>query len=114
MGSLMVYDHKNKEWIPYVADIQKWEKHFEDISQGRVYPDPKGRYIVGSGARFRFSSPHKPVESPELNMITPIAQTLEMAKSEVSREGSKVIRGRKRKASQDATIFQKDFKTARQ
>ena len=108
----MVYDHKNKEWIPYVADVQKWGKHFEDISQGRVYPDTKGRYFVGSGARFRSTT--TPEESPKLTMVTPIAQTVEMAKSEMSREGSKVIRGRKRKATQDATIFQKDFKTARQ
>lgn len=49
MGSIEVYDHKNHKWVPYVPDYEKWLQHFRDMSEGRVRPDHKGRYIVGSG-----------------------------------------------------------------
>ena len=84
-----------------------------DISQGRVRPDHKGRYIVGSGARWR-SSTVTAQDTPKLTMVTPIAQTIEMAKSELSSKNSKVIRGQKRKSYDNNTIFKKDFKTTRQ
>ena len=81
MGSLEVYDHKKKAWVPYLPDPKKWEDHFRDLAEGRVRPDHKGRYIVGSGARWRS-------ESPTVELVTPVAQTLEMARSD-----KKVIRG---------------------
>ena len=88
MGSIEVYDHKNRRWIPYVPDHKKWEQHFADVSEGRVRPDHKGRYIVGSGSRST---------TPKVELVTPVAQNLEMAKSEVARQ--KGIRGKKRKLS---------------
>ena len=41
---------------PGLFKLEKWEQHFVDISQGRVRPDHKGRYIVGSEARWRLST----------------------------------------------------------
>lgn len=35
--------------MPYIPNIDKWVRHFEDISAGRVRPGYKGCYIVGSG-----------------------------------------------------------------
>jgi hypothetical protein len=50
MGSIEIYDHKNKRWVPYVPDYKKWEQHFTDVLEGRVRADHRGQYLVGSGA----------------------------------------------------------------
>ena len=88
MGSIQVYDASAHKWVPYVQDVDKWVQHFKDIRAGRVQPDHKGRYIVGSGSRTK-----RDENKPELTMVTPVAQAVEMAKSELKRE---VIRGGKR------------------
>jgi hypothetical protein len=46
MGSIEIYDHKNKRWVPYVPDYKKWEQHFADVSEGRARADHRGRYLV--------------------------------------------------------------------
>jgi hypothetical protein len=82
MGSIEVYDVKEKKWVPYVPDFAKWERHFKDISEGRVRPDHKGRYIVGSGSR----SSTTETRQPTVKLVTPVAQAIEMAKSDLERE----------------------------
>ena len=47
-------------------------------------------------------------------MVTPIAQTIEIATNELSSADSKVTGGQKRKINDNNTIFQKNFKTTRQ
>ena len=97
MGSIEIYDHKNKRWVPYVPDYKKWEQHFTDVSGGRARADHRGRYLMGNGARWR---PHTHIvepDTPKVELVTPVAQTLEMAKSELARQ--KVIRGKKRRGS---------------
>jgi hypothetical protein len=32
IGSIDVYDHRNRKWIPYVPDYKKWEQHIADVS----------------------------------------------------------------------------------
>lgn len=91
MGSIEVYDYKTQKWIPYIPNHKKWQQHFSDLSQGKVHPDHKGRFIVGSGSRYKSDS------TPKVELVTPVAQTLEMAKSELK---PKVIRGRKRAFNQ--------------
>jgi len=66
----------------------------------------RGRHIVGSGARWR--SPTGSSDDPRLTMVTPIAQKIEMAKSELKSNDSKVIRCRKR-IRYDDTIFKKNI-----
>ena len=90
MGSIEVYDTKKGQWVPYVPDYEKWIQHFKDISEGRVRPDHKGRYIVGSGSRSR-DPPTKPIEQPKVTLITPVAQALEMTKSQLKREQQKML-----------------------
>ena len=68
---------------------------------------------MGSGARWQ-SSTVTAQDTPKPIMVTPIAQTIEMAKSELSSADSNVIRGQKRKSYDNKTIFKKDFKTTRQ
>jgi hypothetical protein len=94
MGSVEIYDLDQKKWVPYVPDFKKWEQHFEDISEGRVRPDHKGRYVVGSGSR---ANSTRDTDRPKVTLVTPVAQAVEMAKSELQRE-HKVIRGSKRRA----------------
>lgn len=92
MGSIEVYDYNKRRWIPYVPDYKKWEQHFADVTEGRVHPDHKGRYIVGKGSRLRSLS-----DNIDVNLVSPVAQSLEMAKSELKRERQKVIRERVKK-----------------
>ena len=86
MGSIEIYDARQGKWVPYVPDFKKWEQHFIDISEGRVRPDHKGRYIVGSGSVNRIPTTHTAVPPLKLNLVTPVAQAIEMAKSELQRE----------------------------
>ena len=90
MGSIEVYDTKKGQWVPYVPDYEKWIQHFKDISEGRVKPDHKGRYIVGSGSRSR-DPPTKQIEQPKVTLVTPVAQPLEMTKSQLKRKQQKKL-----------------------
>jgi hypothetical protein len=91
MGSIEVYDYKKMQWVPYVPDFNKWISHFEDISAGRVHPDYKGRYIVGSGAQHRVQPPSEE-KQPSVQLVTPVAQAIEMARSELKRENQNAAR----------------------
>lgn len=97
MGSVEVYDYKKMQWVPYIPNIDKWVRYFEDISAGRVRPDYKGRYIVGSGSHNR-AEPLRQEQKPTVKLVTPVTQAVEMARSELKREqdnspnGDKYIR----------------------
>jgi hypothetical protein len=77
--------------VPYVPDFNKWIRHFEDISAGRVRPDFKDRYIVGSGSHHRSRSPPQD-ENPKVKLVTAVAQAIEMAKSELNRENQEAYK----------------------
>ena len=100
MGSIEVYDFKQEKWVPYVPDYDKWYQHFKDLSEGYVQPDRMGRYIVGSGTRNRklkemeAQQRQKEIEiqeqqRPVVKQVTPVAQVIEIAKSEIERKGKK-------------------------
>ena len=105
MGSIEVYDAIQEKWVPYVPD-NVWYQHFEDLRDGYVQPDLMGCYVMGSGKKYRklkeietrekemearekqLEACEKQIEareqkSPTLNQITPIAQAIGMAKSEI-------------------------------
>ena len=87
MGSIEVYDYQQQKWVPYVPDPEAWYQHFKDVRDGYAQPDHKGRYIVGSGKKHRKLAESK-VEQPErpiVNIVSPVAQAVEIAKSEVKR-----------------------------
>ena len=93
MGSVEVYDYKRQEWVPYVPDYEKWYQHFKDLRDGYVRPDHLGRYIVGSGYKQRRMKEEEE-NRPVVQLVTPVAQALEMAKSDLQREkGRKSVRG---------------------
>ena len=93
MGSIQVYDTSVHQWDLCVQDVDKWVRHFADIQAGRVRPDHKGRYIVRSGSRTNPEANRSDRNANQLkvNLVTPVAQVIEMAKSELKRE-SKSIR----------------------
>ena len=109
MGSIEVYDAKQEKWVPYVPDYDSWFQHFKDLRDGYVQPDHMGRYVVGSGKKYRklkeietrekemeacekqLAAREKQLEareqkSPTLKQITPIAQGVKIAKSEIERK----------------------------
>lgn len=97
MGSIEVYDVKLQKWVPYIPDYDKWYQHFKDLSEGYVQPDHMGRYIVGSGSRNRklkemeAQQRQKEIEiqeqqRPVVKLVSPVAQAVEMAKSQIERE----------------------------
>ena len=88
MGSIIVYDYKLHKWVPYVSDPNKWYQHFLDLRNGYVQPDHLGRYMVGSGTKYRKL---KEIEDqkPVVNLVSPIAQATEMAESKMKRERKK-------------------------
>ena len=53
MGSIEVYDAKQEKWVPYVPDYNAWYQHFKDLRDGYVQPNHMGRYVVGSGKKYR-------------------------------------------------------------
>lgn len=58
-------------------EVDKWRRHFTLMSEGKKQSNHKGHYIVeqtqsGEGA-----------QDPEIKFVTPIAQDIELAKSEI-------------------------------
>ena len=109
MGSIEVYDAKQEKWVPYVPDYNAWFQHFKDLRDGYVQPNHMGRYVVGSGKKYRklkeketrekemearekqLEAREKKIEarelkSPTLKQITPVAQAIEIVKSEIERK----------------------------
>ena len=92
MGTRLVYDYQQQKWIPYVSDPDKWFQHLLDVRDGYAERDSQGHYIVGSGRKYR--------ELKEMRQKdTPVAQALEMAKSELKRKGEDSITDRGRKTA---------------
>ena len=95
MGTRLVYDYQQQKWIPYVSDPDKWYQHLLDVSDGYAERDSHGHYIVGSGRTYRELKEMKSLESkmetqrPVFNLVSPVAQATEMAKSEIKRDRKK-------------------------
>ena len=99
MGTRLVYDYQQQKWIPYVSDPDKWFQHLLDVRDGYAERDSQGHYIVGSGRRYRELKEMRQKEKPVVNLVTPVAQALEMAKSELKRKGEDSITDRGRKTA---------------
>ena len=94
MGTRLVYDYQQQKWIPYVSDPNKWNQHLLDVRDGYAERDSQGHYIVGSGRKYREVKEMRQKEKPVVNLITPVAQALEMAKFELKRKGEDRVRAR--------------------
>ena len=93
MGTIEIFDTKWLKWVPYVPDFEKWNHHFKDIQDGYAKPDRNGYFVVGVGKSLR-----ERATKPNVQLVTPVAQGIEMAKSEIKvDEGRKKGTTRKRK-----------------
>ena len=85
-----MYDYEQQKWVPYVSDPDKWYQHLLDMRDGLVEPDYLGRYILGSGEKHRRLKEMEAIQiekqRPVVNLMSPIAQATEMARSEIKRE----------------------------
>ena len=91
MGTRLVYDYQQQKWIPYVSDPDKWYQHLLDVRDGYAERDSQGHYIVGSERKYRELKEMRQKENPIVSLVTPVAQALEMAKSELKRKGEDSI-----------------------
>ena len=105
MGTRLIYDYQQQKWILFVLDPDKWYQHLLDVRDGYAERDSQGHYIVGSGRKFRESKEMKSLESkmetqrPVFNVVSPVAQATEMAKSELKRKGEDSITAGGRKTA---------------
>ena len=90
MGTQEVYYYEQHKWVPYISDPDKWYQHLLDMRDGLVEPDYLGRYIVGSGEKHRclkeMEAKQIDNQRPVVNLVSPVAQATEMARSEIKRE----------------------------
>ena len=91
MGTREVYDYQQQKWVPYISDPDKWYQHLLDVRDGYAERDSQGRYVMGSGLKYRELKEMKQNEKTVVNLVTPVAQALEMAKSELKRKGEDSI-----------------------
>jgi hypothetical protein len=82
MGSIDVHDGKLVKWVPYVSDYEKLIQHFKDTSEERASPNHMGRYIVGTRSKSRNSTIPSVPQPVKVNLVTPVSQADEMAKSQ--------------------------------
>ena len=78
-----VYDYQQQKLIPYDSDPDKWYQHFLDVRDDYAERDSQGGYIMGSGRKYRELKEMRQKEKPLVNLVTPVAQALEMAKLEL-------------------------------
>ena len=64
-----------------------------DVRDGYAERDSQGRYMVGSGRKYRELKEMRQKEKPVVSLVTPVAQALEMAKSELKRKREDSITG---------------------
>ena len=77
----------------HVSDPDKWYQHLLDLHDGLVQLENLGCFIVGCGEKHRRLIEMKSLqkEMPEkqrqvVNLVSPVTQTTEMARSEIKRE----------------------------
>ena len=88
MGSIEVFDYKQQKWVPSNPDPEKVYQHFKDLRDGYVFPDHRGRYVIGSGTRYRKLKEAETDRAPVVKLVTPVAQATEIAKSEIRRKNA--------------------------
>ena len=99
MGTRLVYDYQQQKWIPYVSDPDSWYQHLLDVIDGYADRDSQGRYIFGSGQKYREVKEMRQKEKLVVNLVNPVAQALEMAESDLKRKREESIKGGERKTA---------------
>lgn len=66
------------------SDVKLWEAHFKKMVDGKVKPNRNGIFVVEKAVT---SPPKESDSSPHYKMITPSAQALEIAQSDIKHAG---------------------------
>ena len=92
-GHSRKYDIKLQKWVPYVSDPDKWYQYLLDLRKGNVESHNQDRYIVDSGGKHGqlkdMETQQKEMHENQrtvVNLVTPVAQATEMAKSVIKRD----------------------------
>ena len=83
MCTRLIYDYQQQKRILYISDPNKWYQHLLDVRDGYAEFDSQGCYMVGSGRKYKELKEVRQKENLLVNLVTPEAQALEMAKSEL-------------------------------
>ncbi len=65
-------------FVPYIADLEKWKKHFIHMADGKAVGSD-GLYVIGKTHQTGGSGEGEPV----VKYVTPTAQAVEQAESEL-------------------------------
>ena len=65
-------------FVPYIADLEKWKKHFMHMAESKTVGSG-GMYIVGK----TYHSGRGENDEPVVKYVTPTAQAVEQAESEI-------------------------------
>lgn len=68
-------------------EVEKYKRHFRLMAEGKLKPNMHGNYIIEKSQKGGASS------QPSINFVTPVAQAVELAKSELQ-EDEKSYKGR--------------------
>ena len=75
-------------YLPHIQDIEKWKRHFVNMAEGKarrnIISGIEGYYVVDSIQNGGGKTHDIPVK-----MVTPVAQAVELAKSELEEEEEK-------------------------
>ena len=85
-------------------DVETWKRHLTLMAEGKLRPNHEGLFLVDRVQTGRGS------KEPKINFVTPIAQDIEMAKSEL-KNGS--IGARKGYKSADAKANKRKITSAK-
>ena len=79
--------------------VEMWTRHFQRMAEGKLKPDHKGNYVVEKIQTGGVS------KEPTIQFVTPVAQAVELAKSELKKvyKGKDVTKKRYPKTSKTNT-----------
>ena len=67
-----MYDYQQQKWILYISDPDKWYQHLVDVRDSYAESDSQGRYMVGSGRKYRELKEIRQREKPVVNLVTSV------------------------------------------
>lgn len=78
-----VYDYDTKTWVPFEPNVNKYKDYFLSMTSGNHVP---GQYVVKDNQKGMGSS------EPDLKIVSPTAQAVEMAKEEIKNLKRKTLK----------------------
>ena len=93
MGSREIYDYKLQKWVPYVSTLEDVKRRFEEFEQrNKGYPEMTMKVsqletkLNEKEEKIRHLEEQLNLKVPIVKQVTPIAQAIEIAQSEIQRK----------------------------